>query len=450
MWEAIYGPAIVAFKQGAVTAAPKAMQAFGAALITYAGYRIYKELRFKSSKMAWLAAHWEDVGVGKTIAGKTFAPKFVRETRVNEYVTKGYFKLPLGMSIDDVRKKIDAIELALNAEVDVYRENAYCVVEVSLGHLHDFEPYNHPFILDKFREKNYLLPISIGHSKKGYQIVDLVEHPHLLVGGQTAGGKSVFLRQALVPLLDYRTPDELEVYMIDLKGGLEFQIFEQCPHVKKIAKDPYESLEVLMEINDEMEKRFELWREMRIEKIQEFPNKKEQPPYILLVIDELAEISPESVNSSEVWPLMSKWEKLIKDAGIELIRDKKNPDIILGIKAKSVMEKLHSLLSRILRLARALGIHVIVATQRPDSKVLSGQEKQNIPITVAFKVRNELNSRILLGDGCDDAFTKIPPGAKGRAIFQVGNETIQVQVPHLSFKQARQLLFDLMIELEND
>lgn len=433
----MFGPAISAAKAASLGLI-KGGAAVGAG---YVGYKIWDRSRYLTPRAMTLDRHWKDFGLEKErfspLGHKKIRPRYIREEKLSDYLYKSYFRLPIGMSINDVKEKLEAIELALDAEIDCYREGPYCVMEMSTGHLHYEETFNEEKLTAL---EGHELPIVIGNSKRGWQVIDLLQYPHLLVGGQTGGGKSVFIRQALVSLLRHRRPEELRMNMIDLKGGLEFQLFKEVPHVDTIAKSVWDALALLVEMNNLMNKRFELFYAAGVEKISEYNAiAEEKLPYILLTIDEFAELSPEDAGKKAILDVPPQYEQLAIQLGLfDPEKAKKNQSCTAL--EKEVLEKTHALTSRLLRLARAIGIHIILATQRPDAKVLPGQSKQNIPVTVAFRVRNRINSQILLDS---DSAAQLPPALPGRAILQMGHIETEVQVPFLSMKEAKTLLNDL-------
>lgn len=396
----------------------------------YCGFRLYKEVRYKSVITMFLNDNWEEFGVFIKHKEKKIYPRYIREEQVEEFIYRSYYRLPVGMAVADMQKFIPAIEHQLNCEVDIYSKDGFCCIEISTGHLQYELPFN-VMNLEKFTKME--LPIIIGMTKKGFQAVDLLEYPHLLIGGQTGGGKSVFFRQALVSLMYAQHPDNLQLNLIDLKGGLEFQLFKESPYVQTTAKNAYEALSLLNEMEQEMERRFQLFYEAGVEKITEYNKQSEtRLPYIVLGIDEYAELCPEDLGKDERWAAPAEHMEMLSKLDLLDAKGK--------VKAKEMMESIHSSTSRLLRLARALGIHLILATQRPDAKVLPGQSKQNIPATVAFRVRNKVNSQILLDS---DSAANLPPGTPGRAIIQMGNIETEVQVPFLSTKEARMHLDEI-------
>jgi S-DNA-T family DNA segregation ATPase FtsK/SpoIIIE len=216
----------------------------------------------------------------------------------------------------------------------------------------------------------------------------------LVVAGETYGGKSNFLHQAIACLVQQ---ENVELYVIDLKK-VEFGYLKDHAEIALALPDAVRALETL---SMEMIRRMDLLLNKRIPKIQEYKHDGSLP-YIVLVIDELSQLSP----------------ALAKDAGVKALRT-------IALQC----------LTDILCLARALGIHVIVSTQRPDKDILPGQLKANIPAALCFKVKNETNSRIVLDNSKADQLPRI----KGRAVWQFDVER-EVQVQYLPVSIARRLL----------
>jgi len=221
--------------------------------------------------------------------------------------------------------------------------------------------------------------------------MDLADLPHLLVGGQTNSGKSAFIRQLLTWAVLTHSPEDLRLGLIDLKGGLEFNVFERLPHMlNPVARDLDGCLELMEVLLAELDQRQAALNRLGAESIRRWNSagSGRHLPYVLVVVDEMAELS--AVESS------NRDEKGRRQAALASV-------------------------SRICRLGRATGFHVIVSTQRPDAEAVPGQIKANIPATVAFRVRSAINSRILLGEDNTGA-ASLPP-LPGRGIWQFDTDT---------------------------
>jgi len=211
-----------------------------------------------------------------------------------------------------------------------------------------------------FTDAKAALPMVFGENTLGdYIVADLAQMPHLLVAGSTGSGKSVALNTMLISLLCRLTPDELKLIIIDPKR-LEFTAYEDIPHLLfPIVKDTRKALPILQWVVVEMETRYEAMAGYGVRNIFEYQSlqkKEDLPvlPFIVLMIDELAD--------------------LMMVAGKEI----------------------EGSLARIAQMARAAGIHMIVATQRPSVDVITGVIKVNFPNRISFKVTSKFDSRTIL------------------------------------------------------
>jgi S-DNA-T family DNA segregation ATPase FtsK/SpoIIIE len=246
--------------------------------------------------------------------------------------------------------------------------------------------------------------------------VDLAELPHLLVGGTPGSGKSVFLRQVLAGLLTAYAPDRVRVLLIDLKGGMEFFLFRELPHLwAPVVSDLPELSPALANLIGELERRQAMFARAGVVSLRHWNDSHpaERLPYIVAFVDEFGEVSRPVAESS-------------------------------NDKARGpAKHQAHGAFSRIARLGRALGIHLIVCTQRPDADVMPGQIKDQLPATVAFRTRSETNSHILLGD--KDPAAALLPRIKGRAIWQWEDED-EVQAPFIEPAAAVALLREKCVQ----
>lgn len=208
-----------------------------------------------------------------------------------------------------------------------------------------------------FRDPGLMLPLVLGKNITGDdRVIDLVTQPHLLIAGSTGSGKSVALHAMIAGLLSSRSPDELRLVLIDPKR-LEFAGYADTAHLLvPIVTEGSGACRVLRYLATSMEQRYQQMAQAGVRNIQEFHrvNSCVEMPYIVVVIDELAD--------------------LMMVAGKEL-------DIPL---------------IRLAQMARAAGIHLIVATQRPSVDVLTGLVKVNFPARIAFKVASKTDARTIL------------------------------------------------------
>ena len=215
-------------------------------------------------------------------------------------------------------------------------------------------------ILERIPQGVPPLSMALGKDITGRPVFgDLSKMPHLLVAGATGAGKSVCLNCIIASLLVTATPDQLELLMIDPKR-VELTVYNGIPHLRnEVITDPSMAAGALNKITNEMDTRYVRFAKAGVRKIEEYNAKfpDEKLPYIVVIIDELADLM------------------LIAPAKVEM------------------------LVMRLAQLARATGIHLVVATQRPSVDVITGLIKANIPSRIAFAVSSQVDSRVILDMG---------------------------------------------------
>ncbi len=225
-----------------------------------------------------------------------------------------------------------------------------------------------------FESTQAALPIVLGVDSEGNSVVaDLATMPHLLVGGATGSGKSVELNSMLVSLLCKRTPDELKLILIDPKR-LEFTPYSDIPHLLfPIVTQPSRAAAALAWVVQEMEARYEAMASAGVRHVTEYQK---------LVRDAHAGRSDGSANGDGVALRSMPYIVLIIDELADLM-------MVAG-------KEVETHIVRIAQMARAAGIHLIVATQRPSVDVVTGLIKVNFPSRVAFRVSSKVDSRTIL------------------------------------------------------
>ncbi len=213
---------------------------------------------------------------------------------------------------------------------------------------------------DVFREypsaNDWSLPVGLGKDISGRAVfLDLAEMPHLLVAGTTGSGKSVMLNGLLTSLLLTTDPRQVKMVLIDPKR-VELSQFARVPHlITPVVTDVKKAANALSWAVAEMERRYEVLETMGVRSLEGYNDRAErQMPYVIVVIDELAD-------------LMMTAAAKVEDAVIRLAQK-----------------------------ARAVGIHLVVATQRPSVDVITGMIKANIPSRIAFAVSSQIDSRVIL------------------------------------------------------
>jgi len=269
-------------------------------------------------------------------------------------------------------------------------------------------PNQHPEIVsiksmlasEKFRSSTFELPFALGKTISNETfIADLTKMPHLLLAGATGQGKSVGLNAIITSFLYKKHPATVKFVLIDPKkveltlySKIERHFLAKLPDSDDaIITDPKKVIRTLNSLNIEMDSRYDLLRDAQVRNIKEynekFLNRKLNPneghkflPYIVLVIDEFAD--------------------LIMTAGREI----------------------ETPLTRLAQLARATGIHLIIATQRPSVNIITGTIKANFPARIAFRVISKIDSRTILdGSGADQLI------GRGDMLLSTGSDLIRLQ-----------------------
>lgn len=230
------------------------------------------------------------------------------------------------------------------------------------------------------------LPLWLGFCAESgrMEAVSLEALPHLLIGGQTRGGKSSFLRQALTGLIEWTRPEAVRLAIIDCKGGVEFAWLRGVPHVRAVATDEDGAEAVLAEVEAAVDDRLCAMRKADIDDCRGVPGMGR----VVCVVDELAELQD----------------------------------------SKECQRSLRRIAAR----GGAAGVHLVLCTQRPDRYALPGAVKANIPATLAYRVRNTVNSEILLDTGGAE---ELPP--HGVAMWQ-WVRTMRVRTPWLPRAEAQE------------
>ncbi len=245
------------------------------------------------------------------------------------------------------------------------------------------------------------LLIALGKNVAGAPIyTDLAEMPHMLVAGATGTGKTIFLNSLILSLLYKSTPENLRIIMVDPKR-VEFQNYNDIPHLLcPVIYDAVKTMNALQWLAKEMERRFEVFSEVPTRNLKSYNATKSviasgsQLPYIVLIIDELADL------------MAAKGKEL--EAGIV----------------------------RLAQMARATGIHLVLATQRPSVEVITGLIKANISSRISFQVASQIDSRTVI----DTSGAEKLLGA-GDMLFlsSKSSRLTRIQGPYISEKEVKKV-----------
>jgi len=331
---------------------------------------------------------------------------------VGPSVIRFRFQPDAGTSVSKIRSRAEDLQLHLKSlsrpyifidkdavAIDIPREKIATVYLSEL--LADPQYVNHP--------SNVRIPL--GRAVEGSAvIIDLADSnsPHLLIGGQTGSGKSELMKSIIVSLLTINTPKTLRLILIDPKR-VEFNRFSGLPFVEgEIIRDGWKAAEKLNKLVIEMDRRYDFFVKAGVNDIAKFNAAligSEKLPRIVMVFDEFA-------------------------------------DFMLDKELKKTLE---TLISKLGAKARAAGIHLIVATQRPSADVVTGLIKANLTAKIALKVTNSINSQIIIDqNGAEDLF------GKGDMLFSAEGKITRIQGAFISDQAVDDSIRDIISRYNPD
>jgi DNA segregation ATPase FtsK/SpoIIIE-like protein len=252
------------------------------------------------------------------------------------------------------------------------------------------------------------IPIGVGQNKQ-QRWEDLRDLPHLLIAGATKQGKSVMVNSLLCSLARRLPPERLHLYLCDLKGGMELAFYEGLPHVQRFITRPAELPVMLADLQTELDRRTRLMKG----KARDLDGYNYQVgsgralPYVVVVIDEIA-------------------NAMLNRDRIQLEADEDGEP-----RKGSIKDLTESFLGDLSARARAVGIHLIISTQRPSVDVVTGLIKANFPCRIAFGTASEVDSRVIIDDS---AAHGLPVG---RMQFRRNMDLFELQAPFLSDDDVR-------------
>jgi S-DNA-T family DNA segregation ATPase FtsK/SpoIIIE len=257
-----------------------------------------------------------------------------------------------------------------------------------------------------FKKKDIKLPIALGKNISGKPIVgDLASMPHLLIAGTTGSGKSVCINTIILSLLYRHTPDKCKFILIDPKM-LELSTYEGIPHLLcPVITEAKKAASVLGWVVKEMESRYRLMTKEGVRNIDGYNAKHKLPmPYIVVVVDEMSDLM-----------------------------------LVAGKEIENYIQKLS-------QMARAAGIHIIMATQRPSVDVITGTIKANFPTRISFQVTSKIDSRTILGEqGAEQLL------GKGDMLYMSSaNRIVRIHAPFVSDIEIEKINNSLRSQAEPD
>jgi S-DNA-T family DNA segregation ATPase FtsK/SpoIIIE len=317
-----------------------------------------------------LVAKLQDFGVRGTVEGVSPGP----------VVTTYEFAPAAGVKINKIVSLAD--DLAMVLKVDRVRIVGSIPGKAAIG-IEIPNPVRRTVFLrdillaEAYRKSSSHLTIALGFDVIGRPVVaDLSHMPHLLIAGATGAGKSVAINAFIASILFKATPDDVRLLMIDPKR-IELSVYEGIPHLlHPVVVEPKLASRALIWAVHEMERRYKLLEEMRVKSFASYNEVAEEKlPYIVIIVDELADL--------------------------------------MMVASKDV----ETCIARLAQMARAAGMHIMLATQRPSVDVLTGLIKANFPTRISFKVSSKVDSRTILdGSGAEHLLGLgdmlfLPPGA---------------------------------------
>ncbi len=259
---------------------------------------------------------------------------------------------------------------------------------------------------ERFKSRDLKLPLALGKSISGVPIIgDLTSMPHLLIAGTTGSGKSVCVNTIITSLLYKLSPELCKLILIDPKM-LELSAYEGIPHLlSPVITDAKKATSALGWTVKEMGNRYKLMSKVGVRNIDGYNEKhKFKMPYIVVVVDEMSDLM-----------------------------------LVAGKEIENYIQKLS-------QMARAAGIHIIMATQRPSVDVITGTIKANFPTRVSFQVSSKIDSRTILGEqGAEQLL------GKGDMLFMSSaNRIIRIHGPYISEKEIEKISSVLRAQGEPD
>jgi len=279
------------------------------------------------------------------------------------------------------------------------------------------------FESDEWRNTKARIPIALGKDVYGHPIVaDLAEMPHCLIAGSTGSGKSVCINSIIASLLYRFSPDQLRFVMIDPKV-VELQQYNALPHlVVPVVTDPKKVLLALRWVVNEMEKRYKIFARVGVRNIKSFNERPKNKPLPEQELELPLAVKKEKVEAGAGGFAVEVDEEIVVPREEDIVIPERLSYIVVIIDELADLmlvapADVEMAIARITQMARAAGIHCIVATQRPSVDVITGVIKANIPARIAFQVASRVDSRTILDAmGADKLLGKgdmlyLPPGS---------------------------------------
>lgn len=352
--------------------------------------------------------HERNIEVLEKVLDEFKIPAKVEAVRRGSAVTRYELHMPVGIPVRKIHQHASDIALALAAKGEIRIETpikgkSAVGIEVPNAKI-DKVGLKDIIASNEFQGSKKALNFALGKDiDGGIYCCDLASMPHLLVAGSTGSGKSVCLNTLILSFIYKTSPEDLRLLLVDPKR-VEFAIFNGLPHLltPKAITEPKKALNAFDWLINEMERRFTVFQECYVKNISEYNSQPEvlskkfpKIPYIVLIVDELA-------------------------------------DLVVTTNKKELEEKI----IRLTQKARAAGIHVILATQRPSVDIITGSIKINLPSRIAFAVTSFVDSKTIL----DQAGAEKLLGRGDMLYAPSGSEPVRVQGAFVDTPEVRRIV----------
>ena len=355
-------------------------------------------LKKESNDSSFLEKILLDFGVNGTIKKVSHGPVVT----LNEFEPAAGVKVSKIINLSDDIARNTSSESARISTIPGSNTIGIELPNISRENVYLSEILNH----SDFKKKEIKLPIALGKNISGTPIVgDLASMPHLLIAGTTGSGKSVCINTIILSLLYRHTPERCKFILIDPKM-LELSTYEGVPHLLcPVITEAKKAASVLGWVVKEMESRYRLMTKEGVRNIDSYNTKHKLPmPYIVVVVDEMSDLM-----------------------------------LVAGKEIENYIQKLS-------QMARAAGIHIIMATQRPSVDVITGTIKANFPTRISFQVTSKIDSRTILGEqGAEQLL------GKGDMLYMSSaNKIIRIHAPFVSDNEIEKINSFIRSQAEPD
>ncbi|MCU7674967.1 FtsK/SpoIIIE domain-containing protein [Bacillus thuringiensis] len=340
------------------------------------------KLKNKENDRKKIQVFFEVSGIAIRSNEKLQYPVFI-EQKDDDRSTTYVYRLPVGMPSKIIQKVEDVVSEGLNKPVRIQYDNYKLNIRVFYKDVPDKWNWEVGLI------KKGKWQVPMGQSLERLIYHDFDKTPHMALGGLTRMGKTVFLKNVFTSLT-LAQPEDIHLYIIDLKGGLEFGPYKNLKQVDSVAEKPREAFMVLSDILRKMEEKMQYMKARHYTNVVE-TNMKER---YFIIVDEGAELCPDKSMKKEQQKLLGACQQM---------------------------------LSHIARIGGALGFRLIFCTQYPTGDTLPRQVKQNSDAKLGFRLPTQTASGVVIDESGLESIKSIP----GRAIFKTDRLT-EIQVPYIS------------------